>query len=324
MIVPSQIATRFENIRPYLPEIERRVDDVLLRFCKEKGYAYSSRTKELESLSEKIESGRISKWSEIDDLFACTVVVPTLAHERPVLDFLSDSFDRHGIRARGQAKKAPDVFRFDSTRFIGRLKKPLGLELANEIWETPFEIQIRSAFEHAWIAATHDVTYKSNTIDWKRLRLAAQLKASVEQLDSLILTFDQSSNAITESKWPEIMTKSVVISFMIGLVKEKTLPSEFVPRSWSRLGENIFQLLKAAKRTEQASEALKTIREEIRSLGPDQVPRSISLFQLVVGVLSQKEFLKPPLPDFALPITPELAEFFPSVKAFDRAFQFQL
>jgi hypothetical protein len=37
------------------------------------------------------------------------------------------------------------------------------------------------------------LVYKSSEIDWKRLRLAAQIKANVEQLDTLILAFEQTS-----------------------------------------------------------------------------------------------------------------------------------
>lgn len=45
----------------------------MLNFCDNKGYALTSRIKAIESLAEKIETGRFKKWLELDDLFSCTV-----------------------------------------------------------------------------------------------------------------------------------------------------------------------------------------------------------------------------------------------------------
>jgi hypothetical protein len=53
------------------------------------------------------------------------------------------------------------------------------------------------------------LVYKSSGIDWKKLRLAAQIKAIVEQLDTMILAFEQISPAIQESDYPEIKINKI-------------------------------------------------------------------------------------------------------------------
>ena len=91
-----------------------------------------------------------------------------------------------------------------------RLTRPTkngqGIDLNNQlnIYNITFEIQVKSAFEHAWAVSTHDLVYKSPEIDWKRLRLAAQIKANVEQLDTLILAFEQTSAIIQENHSPDL------------------------------------------------------------------------------------------------------------------------
>jgi hypothetical protein len=62
-----------------------------------------------------------------------------------------------------------------------------------------FGVQVVTAFEYAWIAATHDLVHKSDDVDWRRLRLAAQpKKAAVKQIEVLIAAFDPASPAIQE------------------------------------------------------------------------------------------------------------------------------
>jgi len=164
---------------PYLEPVRVRVRDSLWVLCEEKTFALVSRIKTLESASEKVETGRFKSWIEIDDLVAMTVVVPTLAQESVAIDFLQSVFDQIDLRARGSTSKAPDIFRFDSTRFIGRLRSS-DESSRGPMHNVPFEVQIRSAFEHAWSVTTHALTFKSADVSWSKLRLTSQLKAAVE------------------------------------------------------------------------------------------------------------------------------------------------
>ena len=200
MIYPSILERKYNEYYPFLEETAKQVKSILVNFCEVHGYAFSSRIKTIESLAEKIETGRFKSWSTLDDLFACTIIIPTLLHEKEVTKFCKDIFQIERITKRGQNPKSPDTFKFDSTRIYAKLRRSDDVddsELLN-IYDITFEIQIKSAFEHAWSVSIHDLVYKNDEIDWKKLRLAAQIKANVEQLDTLILAFDQMSTIITE------------------------------------------------------------------------------------------------------------------------------
>lgn len=51
---------------------------------------------------------------------------------------------------------------------------------------------------------THALSYKTPVVTWERLRLASQLKAAVEQLDIMILGFEDAVLNIEVSKWPVV------------------------------------------------------------------------------------------------------------------------
>src|SRR6185437_2579981 len=100
-------------------------------------------------------------------------------------------------------------------------------------------IQIRSAFEHAWIVATHSLTYKTSYVDWRRFRLAAQLKAGVEQFDLLISQFEELAGAISQSPWPTMDQQKDLASFIREMVGQKVIPNEAAPKDLSRFAENL-------------------------------------------------------------------------------------
>jgi ppGpp synthetase/RelA/SpoT-type nucleotidyltranferase len=220
MSYPSILERRYNEYSPFLEGTAKQVKSILVNFCEIHGYAFSSRIKTIESLAEKIETCRFKSWSNLDDLFACTIIIPTLFHEEEVTKFCKDIFQIERTTKRGQNRKSPDTFKFDSTRIYAKLRRSEHInnsELLN-IYDITFEIQIKSAFEHAWSVSTHDLVYKNDEIDWKKLRLAAQIKANVEQLDTLILAFDRTSSIITECDnfdlkiKRQVLLQSVIIS----------------------------------------------------------------------------------------------------------------
>jgi ppGpp synthetase/RelA/SpoT-type nucleotidyltranferase len=155
MIVPSAISRRFLELGPQLEILAEQVRDTVSRFCERCNFAYVGRIKKLESLAEKIETGRFCKWSDLDDLFGCAIVIPTLDQEDGVLEFLRGVFIEIQTKRRGSTLKSPDVFRFETTRFVGRLNPISDLEPNKPLYGVSFEVQVRSAFEHAWSVTTH-------------------------------------------------------------------------------------------------------------------------------------------------------------------------
>lgn len=327
MIVPKDLKQRFDSVAHLLPTVQSKVEAAVLIFCRRSGFGFLSRTKTLESVSEKVESGRFGRWSDINDLVACAIIIPTLADEDSVIRFLQSAFETKTLRRRGTGSKDPRVFRFDSTRFIGRLRFPEGdTSVVEDLRTLEFEVQVRSAFDHAWMVATHAFTYKGQSVAWKRLRLAAQLKAAAEQLDLLILDFARSADQIREQHWPEVAASKQIEEAFRGALARAEIPTELAPKDWTRFSTNLVGLIQSSLSSSDESllggvkQALAVLREAIKSQDAKSFPRSISLAQYAFGVLSQADVLKPQLRRYVPLITPELLELFPKASAFEPRF----
>ncbi|MBD1835013.1 hypothetical protein H6F61_20525 [Cyanobacteria bacterium FACHB-472] len=319
MIYPSILDRRYEEYYPLVEKAAQRVKPTMLNFCDKKGYALTSRIKTVESLAEKIETGRFKKWSDLDDLFACTVIIPSLSREQEVIEFCKNTFEVKKTVKRGQNKKPPEAFIFDSTRIYARLKRveAPGLDNLLSIFNIIFEIQIKSAFEHAWAVSTHDLVYKSAEIDWKKLRLAAQIKASVEQLDTLIMAFEQVSPTIQENDYPEIKKKRQIAIATQQLFTEKKLPQELQPKDMTRFCDNLYGILANPGKEDKGKEdkvqdAIKCIREKINSTSTRQIPRSISLLQYFLAILVENKIIAFPLENYCFHLTEELITLYPN------------
>ena len=317
MIYPSILDRKYQEYSPFVEQIAKRVKETLINFCEKKGYAFISRLKTVESLAEKIETGRFKKWSDLNDLFACTIIIPTLSHEKEVIEFCQKTFEIVNIVKRGQNKKAPDTFIFDSTRIYAKLRPTPHISLGDNlsIYSIVFEIQIKSAFEHAWSVATHDLVYKSSEIDWRRFRLAAQIKATVEQLDTLILAFEETSKIIQNNDYPDIKIKRQLASEINKLFDNKKLPDELQPKDMSRLCDNLHLLLDKRKNISlKPIDIIKEITTEIQCTSSNKIPLSLSLFQYFFAILIEKEIIELPIDNYSCHITDELITLYPNIQ----------
>jgi hypothetical protein len=102
--VPQAVATAFQAAETTVVALESHVKGTLASFAEQRDYLFRSRRKKVESLAEKLESGRYAAWSDLDDLFACTIVVPTASHEDGVIEFLDAVFDPVDIRDETQPR----------------------------------------------------------------------------------------------------------------------------------------------------------------------------------------------------------------------------
>ncbi|MDZ8033011.1 hypothetical protein [Nostoc sp. DedSLP04] len=316
MIYPSILERKYNEYSPFVKRVSDKVKSTLINFCESQGYAFTSRIKSVESLAEKIETGRFKKWSDLDDLFACTVIIPTLSHEEEVIQFCKNTFKvTHKVK-RGQNRKAPDIFRFDSTRIYANLKKDNAINVDNElsIYNIIFEIQIKSAFEHAWSVSTHDLVYKSSEIDWKRLRLAAQIKANVEQLDTLILAFEQTSLLIEENNYPDIKIKRKLASEINKLFKNGKIPEELQPKDMNRFCDNLYRLTIDVNKENNIQPIIEKIKTEVNLTSYKKFPRSISLFQYFFVILVRNKMIEIPMKNYHCHITEELTTLYPDIQ----------
>jgi ppGpp synthetase/RelA/SpoT-type nucleotidyltranferase len=330
-MVPLELAQKHELVLPYLRRVESLAGDKISAFCHQNSFAYLARLKTQQSVADKLEQGRFRTWEEIDDLFACAIIVPSVTHEDGVMAFLRGEFEIVMIRSRGSTQKDPSAFRFDATRVAARLKRSPKADAESADTKVSFEVQIRTAFEHAWQVATHSVAYKGQSVDWRALRLAAQLKAAVEQLDTVMLSFDQTRRQIRDQRWPDVVSRKRIVRFFVAAGKCGLIPVEALPEDWMRFSENLLTLFrKSANSKHRRFDALRNTNLYLRIVARVlrgngfKYPRSLTPYQLVLSTLVEHSEIDPENFSLVLPITDALRTFTPKVSALRNSFDFQL
>jgi hypothetical protein len=291
---PESVRAAYSKIEHLVIDLENYVSETLKTYAASNKYLFFGRRKTYDSLAEKLEGGRFTAWSKLDDLYACTLVVPTIAHEESVLGKLGQYFDCVEIRSRATAQTAPDVFRFDTTRFYGRLREESAVSRPRGVQEIIFEVQMPTVFEYAWITVTHDLVYKGAEVDWKKLRLAAQLKAAVEQIETVIGAFSAASLAVPTSSSPEIEAKQRIVASFRSMIEDGIISANLEPASWRRFSENIWALVKSYDRNPRsAPDSVDRLIEGIRTRWSQSdsppCPDTGTLIQLVVSFVASEE-----------------------------------
>lgn len=239
-MVPVEVEQWLSSVRSTLTEVSRRAKEAVRGYCETNGHAFIWRSKDAESLAEKLETGRIPVLCEIDDLFGCSVIISNLTLEEKVIADLEFMFAPVSVKRRESTFKSPEAFRFEATRFIGRLRIT---DIDDpRLGQLSFEIQIRTAFEHAWSVATHGEAYKANKVDWKLERLAAQMKALVEQLDMLAVDYENAAGSIVQHPFDRTDCESLALEKLASLV----IPEECKPAKWGLLAKNVVTLADTA------------------------------------------------------------------------------
>ncbi|GAB2660876.1 hypothetical protein GCM10027068_46180 [Prescottella soli] len=291
MTVPSAVRNQYSAVAAQLNSLENYVSSTIRPWAERHKYPFLGRKKTLPSVSEKLESGRYKSWDEIDDLYACTIVIPTSGHSESVKDFLAAKFDVVQVKGRDTSKKAPEIFRFDTTRWVGRIRKdsaPTGLPRGTE--DILFEVQIPTVFEHAWAVATHDIAYKANSADWRTSRISALLKASIEQIELIIDGFQSSADFVSVSEDPRTDAINAFVLEARKIVERGDISRELEPESWSRFGQNVYSLVESYSSRYAAPAKLREITERLYSWVQSQEDlheiRGGSLFQIIVRMVA--------------------------------------
>jgi hypothetical protein len=162
-------------------------------------------------------------------------------------------------------------------------------------------------------------------VDWRRLRLAAQLKAAVEQVEVLIAAFDSASGAVQESPWPETTAKASIVDYFKTLASDGLIPDNLLPSSWRRFADNVFSLVRsyetdASRMEKSVKRLLGAIDADLRGATPTELPVSGTLFQYVVSVVARED-TEGDLSRFTVVPSRELTDFY-NVKNLPRPFVF--
>lgn len=271
------------------PQYQRLKDDTRARLkpeVEEKRWFYKDRLKQLESFALKVETGRAENPAELEDFFACTVVVPTLGHIEEAVRLIGTIYEVATRRPPDDTlthKQASD-FMFDDLRLYVR-RKPLASGRDADLDSLLFEIQVKTILQYAWGVATHDLIYKTGTISWPKERIAYQVKAMLEHAEAAIADAENLSNTVAVAKQNQTTKDLLTIIQQIREAWRGRI--EELPADLKRLAETVRQLLAAA---DVAPTDLRAILDaEKRRAG--FIPRDLSPYAFIVQAMAQSTTL---------------------------------
>ena len=161
--------------------------------------------------------------------------------------------------------------------------------------------------------------YKGSSIDWKRIRLAAQLKATSESLDIAVAAFDTLASGIIESPWDRIGDQITISKYVLSLLDKKLIPTTLRPMSISRFSENCYNLIRSVRPESTVAVAITSINEELSKQKP--LPVSVSLYQLFLGILCEAAIINFTR-NINCHVTPELMTIFPATRKLTQIFDY--
>lgn len=178
---------------------------------------------------------------------------------------------------------------------------------------------------HAWSVVTHDLVYKADEIDWRRARLAAHLKASVEQIELVIAGFEQTIEFVPKSSFPAVEGKSQIVEVFRQLYHEGFVTEELRPTSWSRFAENVYSLVSSYSNRYQTphrvAELCSAVEHHVRTDDPWRDLHSGSLFQALLGLIYRGVIPNGRLDSYVIVDSSELRDVH-GVRSLSRPFRF--
>ncbi|WP_285446024.1 hypothetical protein [Xanthomonas sp. fls2-241-TYG-148] len=204
---------------------------------------YEARVKSLESFALKLETGRVKEASAMEDIFACTLVVPSYRDVAEAVELIEEHFDIKEKRPRKDDKthKRPAVFDFDDLRLYVTPKESPAWFVDSQIVGMKFEVQIKTFLQHAWAIATHDLVYKADSVSWPLERVSFQVKAMLEHAELVIAEAPKISDSSFLKKVDSATERT---SKVIGVVARHWEPGQ-LPKDVRRVAANFCALLES-------------------------------------------------------------------------------
>ncbi|MBB3035331.1 RelA/SpoT domain-containing protein [Alteriqipengyuania lutimaris] len=311
----ASIDTLYASITSRIDAVHNIVNPALSDFTAGNEFLLTSRKKRLPSLYEKLFTARYANISEVDDLLAYTIVIDLPSQSQIVERYLKRAFSVETIRGP-QTLFDERFFDFDSTRVICRLgASGDDSHILNSIL---FEVQIKTLLQYAWSKITHPIVYKPEKYDAQKSRLAAETLARLEAVDRTFQNFEKISPTVKTVRRREMVGADKIAAMFRSLHEDGTIPSELKPESGRRVSECVFSAIRSDKQRDLDT-IIPQMREFIARLNP--IPRSISLFELGIVFLHEKNYLylgSKRRPRYYY-ISDELKSLFPEMKAFAHA-----
>lgn len=278
MKIPASIRTLYSDQLEVNTRLQAKVD-VRIRSFKRDTWHYESRLKQDQSFALKVESGRTSKPSAVEDVFACTLVVRNGTEIDEAEKLIRDNFVTVERRPKdsNRTHKSPDQFHFDDLRLYVEWKEDPDLPPSGVAGVT-FEVQIKTFLQHAWAIATHDLVYKTDNVSWGKQRIAFQIKAMLEHAELSIQEAERLAESSALSKTDK-HTRDLR-DYIALFTAEWNVPD--LPTDIRRLAENVKGLMELMKlRVNQ----LKTALDVEKSRGRGPLTQNLSPYGIVLQTL---------------------------------------
>jgi ppGpp synthetase/RelA/SpoT-type nucleotidyltranferase len=279
MKVPNSVSAVYNDIFPRAVQLQEEMTRIMPSI-KHPSWHYFSRIKSEESFALKLETGRVEKIKELNDFFACTLVVKNKGEIQDALRRIRTHFNiiKRKPREDNFTHKESSSFEFDDLRLYVSIKPPDYLP-PSPINDFVFEIQVKTFLEHAWSIATHDLIYKSDSISWPKERVAFQVKAMLELAEASINsveTLSQSPELAKQNRKTQALNR--LKDYLVAAFPPESLPADLL-----RLSRNIMSLLESFNlREEQIEEMVEKETAIGRGTGTlDLSPYSIILQTII-------------------------------------------
>ena len=226
-------------------KLKKRVD-CIIEYSKEDTWHYFGRIKTKESCALKIEAGHKIDPYNLDDFFACTIVVENNSEIEKAVELVRRFFNIESRKPISDkfTHMAPSSFLFDDLRLYVRLKYDERLPQKhkhNTLSGILFEIQIKTFLQHAWAIAAHKLIYKEGELSWSKQRIAYQTKAMLEHAEISIYEIEK----IKESKMLNKRNRKTEELKKIKKFLARNWKEDKLPVASNRLAENVDLLIKA-------------------------------------------------------------------------------
>jgi len=216
-----------------------------LRGQLDREWHFVGRVKDRESFALKVETGRVSDPANMEDFYACTIVVRNAGEIPTAEKIVLGLFDKRERRPPrpDYTYAAPSDFDFDHVRLYVMWRDDDTLP-PTDFAGSPFEVQIKTYLQHAWSIATHDLVYKTDEVNWRKARIAFQVKAMLDHAEASIAHAEQlaamTDLQISNDRIDEVRTVIAVLK-----CAWRDDPGR-LPADIRRLAENILALLREA------------------------------------------------------------------------------
>jgi ppGpp synthetase/RelA/SpoT-type nucleotidyltranferase len=228
MIVPDSFRQQYEVTRKIWEPIKFEVDGIFQNISSEFLYStFNSRIKPIESVLLKSQKGGYQNpFSEMEDFFACELVLPLTSQIGAASERIAEEFE---VLESSQRVRPPYDFSYSGKHYLLRLQdKPMRAD--KSVLNKVFELQVKTYLQSAWQYAGHNIIYKPNRISYWTERIAGQLRGLLGLADSVLAQIEETANLLhSQSAEEEKGYKPIqkrIIKLMTDSFEENRLPPD--------------------------------------------------------------------------------------------------